>query len=198
MFDTRLRQLINPALNRMGAWIARSGIGANAITLTGAVLVVPLFYALLAQSWTLALTLLIANRLLDGLDGAVARIRGPSLWGGYLDSLCDYVFYIAVPLGFAFAAPANELSALILVASFTLTAVSFLALAAITAGRDLGHGDKAFTYSTGLMEGGETIAFFVAMCLFPALFPQLALVFAVLCLATVVQRLCMARRLLKA
>ena len=198
MFDTRLRQLIDPALNRMGALIAHSGISANAITLTGAVLVVPLFYALLAQSWTLALTLLIANRLLDGLDGAVARIRAPSLWGGYLDSLCDYVFYIAVPLGFAFAAPANELSALILVASFTLTAVSFLALAEIMAGRDLGLGSKAFTYSTGLMEGGETIAFFVAMCLFPQLFPQLALVFATLCLVTVLQRLWLARRLLKA
>jgi phosphatidylglycerophosphate synthase len=181
----------------MGAWIARSGIGANAITLTGAALVVPLFYALLAQSWMLALALLIANRLLDGLDGAVARIRGPSAWGGYLDSLCDYVFYIAVPLGFAFAAPANELSALILVSSFILTAVSFLALAAIMAGRDLGHGSKAFTYSTGLMEGGETIAFFIAMCLFPARFPILALVFAALCVATVAQRLWLARKLLR-
>jgi phosphatidylglycerophosphate synthase len=193
LFDTRLRQLIDPALNRMGAWIARSGIGANAITLTGAALVVPLFYALLAQSWMLALALLLANRLFDGLDGAVARIRGPSAWGGYLDSLCDYVFYIAVPLGFAFAAPANELSALILVASFTLTAVSFIARAAIMTGRDLGHGSKAFTYSTGLMEGGETIAFFIAMCLFPALFPQLALLFAVLCVVTVAQRLWQAR-----
>lgn len=193
MFDTRLRQLIDPALNRMGAWIARSGIGANSITLTGAALVVPLFYTLLLQNWLWALTLLLANRLLDGLDGAVARIKGPSAWGGYLDSLCDYVFYIAVPLGFAFAAPANELSALILVASFTLTAVSFLAFAAILAGRDLGHGTKAFTYSTGLMEGGETIAFFIAMCLFPALFPQLALLFAALCVVTVAQRLWQAR-----
>jgi phosphatidylglycerophosphate synthase len=193
LFDTRLRQLIDPALNRMGAWIARSGIGANAITLMGAALVVPLFYALLLQNWTWALALLLANRLLDGLDGAVARIKGPSAWGGYLDSLCDYVFYIAVPLGFAFASPANELSALILVASFTLTAVSFLALAAIMAGRDLGHGAKAFTYSTGFMEGGETIAFFIAMCLFPALFPQLALLFGALCVVTVAQRLWQAR-----
>ncbi len=197
MFDARLRKLIDPALNQMGAWIARSGIGANAITLTGVALVVPLFYSLLLQNWLTALALLAANRLLDGLDGAVARIRGPSAWGGYLDSLCDYVFYIGVPLGFAFAAPANELSALILIASFTLTAVSFLALAAIMAGRDLGHGAKEFTYSTGLMEGGETIAFFIAMCLFPALFPQLALLFAALCLATVGQRLWMARKQLR-
>jgi phosphatidylglycerophosphate synthase len=151
----------------------------------------------LLQNWAWALALLLANRLLDGLDGAVARIKGPSTWGGYLDSLCDYVFYVAVPLGFAFASPANELSALILVASFTLTAVSFLALAAIMTGRDLGHGAKAFTYSPGLMEGGETIAFFVAMCLFPDRFPQLALLFAALCLATVAQRLWLARRLLR-
>lgn len=198
MFDAQLRKLIDPALNRAATAIARSRVSANAITLAGAALVVPLFYALLLQQWQVALSLIIANRLLDGLDGAVARIRGPSLWGGYLDSLCDYLFYVAVPVGFAFAAPANELSALLLLASFTLTAVSFLALAAILAGRDLGHGDKAFSYSTGLMEGGETIGFFLAFCLFPALFPQLALVFAALCLLTVAQRLWMARKLLKA
>lgn len=198
MFDARLRKQIDPALNRLAVVTVRSGIGANAITLAGVALTIPLLCALLLQGWHLALALLLINRLLDGLDGAVARVRGPSAWGGYLDSLCDYVFYISVPLGFAFAAPANELSALILVAGFTLTAVSFLALAAIIAGRDLGHGDKAFTYSTGLMEGGETIAFFVAMCLFPALFPQLALLFAALCLVTVLQRLRQARLLLSA
>jgi phosphatidylglycerophosphate synthase len=197
LFDTRLRKLIDPPLNRIAELLVRGGVGANSITLAGAVLAIPLFYALIAQNWLLALLLLLANRLLDGLDGAVARLRGPSAWGGYLDSLCDYLFYIAVPLGFAFAAPANELSALILTASFTLTAVSFLALGAIMAGRDLGHGDKAFTYSTGLMEGGETIAFYVAMCLFPALFPQFALVFALLCLATVGQRLWKAHATLK-
>ncbi len=197
MFDTSLRRWIDPPLNRAGAIVARGGIGANAVTLAGAALVIPLFYALLIQNWIIALILIAVNRLLDGLDGAVARIRGPSAWGGYLDSLCDYLFYISVPLGFAFASPANELSALLLLASFTLTAVSFLALAAIIAGRDLGHGAKAFTYSTGLMEGGETIAFFLAMCLWPAYFPQLALVFAGLCLVTVLQRLWMARNILK-
>jgi phosphatidylglycerophosphate synthase len=196
LFDARLRKLIDPALNRIGGALARTGLGANAITLAGAVLVGPLVYALSQQAWGLALALLIANRLLDGLDGAVARVRGPSLWGGYLDSLCDYLFYIGVPLGFAFAAEANLMPALLLVASFTLTAVSFLALAAIIAGRDLGHGEKAFTYSTGLMEGGETIAFFVAMCLFPAHFLLLAIVFAALCLATVGQRLWLAHRVL--
>jgi phosphatidylglycerophosphate synthase len=196
MFDTRLRKLIDPALNAVGAKVAASGISANAITLLGAALVLPLIYALSQQAWLAALALLIANRLLDGLDGAVAHARGPSHWGGYLDSLCDFAFYVSVPLGFALADDANLLPALLLVASFTLTAVSFLALAAILAGRDLGHGDKAFTYSTGLMEGGETIAFFIAMCLLPAHFPLLAMIFAALCIGTVGQRLWLAHRLL--
>jgi phosphatidylglycerophosphate synthase len=196
MFDTRLRKLIDPALNAVGAKVAASGISANAITLLGAALVLPLIYALSQQAWLAALALLIANRLLDGFDGAVARARGTSHWGGYLDSLCDFAFYVSVPLGFALADDANLLPALLLVASFTLTAVSFLALAAILAGRDLGHGDKAFTYSTGLMEGGETIAFFIAMCLLPAHFPLLAMIFAALCIGTVGQRLWLAHRLL--
>jgi len=81
LFDARLRKLIDPPLNRIASLVVRSGVGANAITLAGAALVIPLFYALLAQNWLLALALLLANRVLDGLDGAVARLRGPTAWG---------------------------------------------------------------------------------------------------------------------
>lgn len=194
MFDARLRIAIDPALNRFAAIVSAAGISANMLTLFGACLVPPLVLALAQQNWWIALGLLALNRLADGLDGAVARQRGPSLWGGYLDSLCDYLFYVGVPLGFALADPGNALAALLLVASFTLTAVSFLAIAAIAAGSDLGHGRKAFTYSTGLMEGAETIAFFVLMCLVPDRFPVLAYLFSGLCLLTVVQRGRMARQ----
>ena len=195
MFDARLRIAIDPALNRLAAIVSAAGISANMLTLFGACLVPPLVLALAQQNWWIALGLLALNRLADGLDGAVARQHGSSLWGGYLDSLCDYLFYVGVPVGFALADPDNLLAALLLVASFTLTAVSFLALAAIVAGRDLGHKSKAFTYTSGLMEGGETIAFFVLMCVLPAHFPLLAGLFAGLCLLTVVQRLHLASRL---
>lgn len=197
MFDVQLRRLVDPVLERIAAAIAKSGLGANSVTIIGATVGVSAALAI-AHGQTLAgLALIILNRIMDGLDGALARRNGPSVWGGYLDSLCDFLFYVAVPVGFAYAAPANIWPALLLVASFTLTAVSFLALAAIMAGRDMGHGEKAFTYSTGLMEGGETIAFFILMCLFPAQFPILAMVFTALCLVTVGQRLWLAQRLLR-
>ncbi|MFN4039186.1 MAG: CDP-alcohol phosphatidyltransferase family protein, partial [Erythrobacter sp.] len=122
---------------------------------------------------------------------AVARVRGPSDLGGYFDIVADFAFYVAIPLAFGALAPANTLPALVLVASFVLTGVSFLAFATIAAKRGAetdAHGRKSFFYSTGLAEGGETIAVFIAMCLFPAWFGVIAYAYAGLCVLTVIQR----------
>ena len=192
MFDVALRRLVDPALIRVAGWVSGARISANALTISGAGLGLGAAFCIAQSHFAAALVFIVLSRIFDGLDGAIARINGPTELGGYLDILCDYVFYLSVPVAFAWIDPANQMPALILVASFTLTAVSFLAFAAI-AGRqptDGGkHGPKAFIYSTGLMEGGETIAFFVLFCLFPAYFPTLAIVFAMLCLLTVVQRM---------
>ena len=137
------------------------------------------------------LGLILANRLLDGLDGAVARANGPTVLGGYFDIVADFAFYVSVPLGFGLVDPANTQAALVLVASFVLTGVSFLAYAVIAAERGArtdAHGRKSFFYSTGLAEGGETIAVFIAFALFPAWFVPLAYAYAALCVLTVFQR----------
>jgi phosphatidylglycerophosphate synthase len=200
MFDAQLRHWIDPALDGLARMLAKTGVSANSMTVAGACVGISAAISIAQEAVLLGLSLLLLNRLMDGLDGAIARLAGPTEWGGYLDSLADYVFYVAIPIGFAFAAKPNIVPAQLLIASFTLTAVSFLALAAILARRevrDAGHSEKAFTYSTGLMEGGETIAFFIAMCLFPRYFPVLALVFAALCILTVIQRIWLARRLLR-
>ncbi len=200
MFDARLRRAIDPALNRLAAAMTKTGMSANALTVIGALLGTAAGLAIATQHYQFAVLLVITNRIADGLDGAIARINGPTLWGGYLDSIADYIFYIAVPVGFGLADASNLIPALLLVASFTLSAVGFLAYAAIAAKQGLGdepHGPKAFLYSTGLMEGGETIAFFIVMCAFPSYFSQLAMLFAGLCILTVVQRIWIARQRLR-
>lgn len=197
MFDSRLRPLIDPTLNRLGAALARRGVTANQLTLAGAVFGALAGVAIALGHPLAGLALILANRLLDGLDGAVARASRPTDFGGYLDIVCDYVFYLAVPLGFGFAAPQNLPYALVLVATFTLTAVSFLAYATLAAKRGVettAHGAKSFFYSTGLAEGAETILAFVLMCLLPSWFPLIATVFAGLCALTVIQRSLIARR----
>ena len=195
MLDAKLRPLIDPPLNAVGRALAGAGITANAITFAGLALGLAGAAAIALGHIGWGLALILANRVLDGLDGAVARARGPSDLGGYFDIVADFAFYVAVPVGFGILAPANTLPALVLVASFVLTGVSFLAFAVIAGKRGASteaHGKKSFFYSTGLAEGTETIAVFIAMCLFPAWFGALAYGYAALCVLTVFQRSAMA------
>ncbi len=195
MLDAKLRPLIDPPLNAIGRRLARAGVTANALTFTGLALGLAGAAAIALGQIGWGLALIIANRAADGLDGAVARARGPSDLGGYFDIVADFAFYVAVPVGFGFLSPANTLPALVLVASFVLTGVSFLAFAVIAGKRGAvteAHGRKSFFYSTGLAEGAETIAVFIAMCLWPAWFGTIAYGYAALCVLTVFQRSAMA------
>ena len=197
MFDVALRRFVDPALICVAGWIANTRMSANMLTISGAGLALGAAFFVTQSNFIAALGFILLNRIIDGLDGAVARVNGPTELGGYLDTICDYIFYISIPVAFGFIDPVNHIPALLLVASFTLTAVSFLAFAAIAARRardDSAHGPKALIYSTGLMEGAETISFFVLFCLFPSFFPTLAIIFAALCLLTVVQRFILAAK----
>ncbi|MEO9633347.1 MAG: CDP-alcohol phosphatidyltransferase family protein [Parasphingorhabdus sp.] len=196
MLDSRLRPLIDPPLNALGKGIARAGITANQVTIAGAAMGIGAGVAIGFRYYLLGLLLVLGSRVLDGLDGAVARATKQSDFGGYLDILCDFAFYVAVPIGFGFAASGNLPFALILVASFTLTGISFLAYAVMAAkhGRETNaHGKKSFFYNTGLAEGTETIIAFVLMCLLPAYFTTIATVYSAMCVVTVVQRTIAAR-----
>ncbi len=191
MFDALLRPVIDPPLNRLGRWLAAIGISANMLTFTGLAAGLGAAVAIAFGDLGLGLCLIIANRVLDGLDGAVARASQPTALGGYFDIVADFAFYVSIPLAFGVLETDNTLPALVLVASFVLTGISFLAFAVIAAERGeetTAHGQKSFFYSTGLAEGAETIAVFAAMCLLPAWFGVIAYIYAGLCALTVVQR----------
>jgi phosphatidylglycerophosphate synthase len=198
VFDIALRRVVDPILGQVAPLIANAGIRANQLTIAGAVIGIGAGTAIAYQAYSLALALVILNRIVDGLDGMVARIHGATPWGGYLDSVADFVFYAAVPVGFGLAQEGNLLSALLLTASFILTGVSFLAFAAIAAQYDIKQESqqKAFYYARGIIEGGETIAFFVIMCALPHLFAPLASILTGLCIVSVLHRLWLARRTL--
>lgn len=192
MLDPVLRRWMNPPLDRAGKWLAERGVSANAVSLGGlaiGLLAVPL---LAYGRHELALGAILLNRLLDGLDGAIARRRGVTAFGGYLDIVCDMAFYAAIPVGFALASSGNALWAAVLLASFVCTASSFLGRAVMAAQRsepdDGRRGTKSFFYAAGIVEGTETVIAFVLFCLFPAGFPWLAGLFAVLCFWTAAVR----------
>ncbi len=192
MIDAQLVPLQRLALTPLARVLACRGVSADTLTLAGfgiGVLAIP---ALALGQWALAAASILANRLFAGLDGTVARIKGPTERGAFLDVALDFVFYALVPLGFALHDPVqNGLPAAVLIASFVGTGSSFLAFAAVAS--RLGKSSTAFPakgiyYLGGLTEGFETIVLFGLMCLFPASFPVLALIFAAACGVTTVLR----------
>ncbi|QIE57613.1 CDP-alcohol phosphatidyltransferase family protein [Pikeienuella piscinae] len=199
MFDSRLRKLIDPPLDRLGGALARAGVGANSVTLAGFALGL-LAVALIAFGLPLAaLVPLLLGRLADGLDGAIARTAGRTDFGGFLDITCDFIVYGAVPLGFVLADPvANGAAGAVLLASFYANGSAFLAFAAVAERRGMesrAQGAKTLYYVGGLLEGGETIALFVLFCLFPSWFAPLAWGFGALCFVSAGARMLLAWRI---
>ena len=199
MLDGAMRRVIDPVVNRWGQALAARGWTANGVTVLGLVLGLAAA-GVLALGWpsSVALGVLLASRLADGLDGAVARATRKTDFGGYLDIVCDFIFYGAIPLAFALRDPAaNGIAAAFLLMSFYANGSSFLAYAILAAKRGMetsDRGEKSLYFTPGLLEGTETIGFFVLLCLWPGGFAMLAYVFSALCFYTCVSRIWLAWR----
>ena len=193
MIDRQTTALIRPALEGLARQLVRLGIGADALTFAGLAVGWAAAGAIALQAFWLGAALILVSRLFDGLDGAVARATTPTDRGGFLDISLDFLFYPAIPLAFAIADPAaNALAAAVLLAAFVGTGTCFLAFATIAAKRSLTSVDypgKSFYFLGGLTEATETLAFFIAMCLWPQHFAALALLFAAMCAVTIATRI---------
>ena len=188
---------MNQLLNPIGQRLAVVGLTANHVTIIG------LFFGLSAaacvafQLFDIAFWLIFLSRLADGLDGAVARASITTDFGGYLDIVCDFVFYSSIPLAFAAAQPENAPASAFLIFSFIGTASSFLAFAILAEKHNISteiRGKKAFYYLGGLTEGAETILLLLAMVTWPSYFVLMAFGFGLLCWVTTITRIYAAYR----
>jgi phosphatidylglycerophosphate synthase len=185
-------RLVKTPLNYAAGGLLRYGCKPDWVSITSFCIGIGALPALYLQMYGLALVCILANRIGDGLDGALARMTKTSDAGGFLDIVLDFIFYSAVVLGFALANPeANGLAASALLFTFVGTGSSFLAFG-IMAERhgivDIIYPHKGIYYLGGLAEGTETLVCFVLFCLFPAHFPLLAYCFAAVCLVTMLTR----------
>ncbi len=193
MLDRHAMKLFKPVIDRTALEIKKKGYSADQVTFTGFGLGLFAALCIALGFYPFAMLPLLASRALDGLDGAVARAGVATDRGAFIDIGLDFVFYASIPLAFGLADPsANALAAATLLAAFVGTGASFLAYAIIAEKRGLKSTEyptKSFYYLGGLAEGTETIACFVAMCLWPKHFAVLAYFYAVLCLITTITRL---------
>ncbi len=203
MFDQRLRetkeQIFAPFGRRLGGVIGPMGLTATnlAFTLISA--------ALAAFGWRwLAVGAWLVGRLCDGLDGVVARDQSRQTdLGGYLDIMADTVGYAAVPFGVAVFQDNAQvwMWCAVLLGAFYVNTMSWTYLAAIAEKRSRGaaaQGESTTVHMpTGLIEGAETIVFFVVFLGWPSLVEWWFAAMAALVIVTVVQRMVWATRNLR-
>lgn len=193
MLDRAATALLRPLLDGMAVGLRRMKVGADALTWTGFAIGIGSATAIALSAYATGLLLMLASRLCDGLDGAVARQTQATDRGAFLDIALDFVFYASIPLAFAVAdPPGRALAAAALLAAFVGTGASFLAYAVLAERRGMAsaaYPRKGFYYLGGLTEASETLICFALMCLLPGWFSVLAYTFALLCAVTFVTRI---------
>ena len=194
MFDEKLRPVIDPFLVQSGKICLRFGLTPNMLTVTGFIIGLCCGVLICVEAYGWALAALLLSRICDGLDGAVARLTQPTDFGGYLDIVCDFLFYAFVPFCFALSHPEQAAAAAFLILSFVGTGTSFLAYSILDAKQTTSNvpqlkRTKSFAYLGGLTEGTETIAVFVLILLYPTYFTVFALLFGFLCWLTTAYRI---------
>ena len=203
MIDRAVRPMKDRLLEPLAAVAPR---WCGPLVLTVAALVAGLAAAATAAAGLIAwsVTLWLVGRLLDGLDGAVARRRGTSSdLGGYLDILADTTVYAAVPIGVAVAVAdrAAWIAVAVLLATLYVNVVSWAYLAALLEKRRAGavaNGEPTSVHMpAGLVEGAETIVLYTLMLAVPSLAVVWFVLMAALVAVTVVGRAVCAPRALR-
>ena len=194
MRDLALRQYKDRWLQPIADQALFAGIHPNLVSLAALLVGLSAAGAVVAHAYWLGLGLWIANRVLDGLDGVVARLYAKqSDFGGYLDLFFDFIIYLAIPVAFVVAAPTPAalwgLAALL--ASYYLNTMSWMGLAALleTPNASTATPQTTLEMPAGLIEGAETILLYALFYMRPQQISLLFFVMAALVMFTALQRL---------
>ena len=168
----------------------------NQMTILGFILGFFMCILIFFQFYFAALALLLLNRFCDGLDGTMARLTTPTPLGGYLDIVSDFTIYSGFILAFGFSNSSYIYLSMVLLFLYIGTGTTFLAKAAIQTQLDkisetnntIEELPKSFHYTSGLVEGTETIIFMVLCLLLPNFFVLISIIFGILCLITFISR----------
>lgn len=180
------------------------GVSPTAITVLAGVVGVAAATAAAYQQYPLALGLWIANRVLDGLDGTLARVTGKqSDLGAYLDIVVDMVIYAAIPFGLALGSdlPDAFVALSLLLSSFYINGATWMFLSSLLEKRNQGANAQGQLTTViiprGLIEGMETFVFFSLFFIFPQWLTGLYYLMAGLVVLTSIQRVAWAIQRLK-
>lgn len=199
MLDTPFRARFAVWTAPLARGLVRAGVHPIAITLVAFGLTLPAAWLVATGRPALGLGIWLVSRVLDGLDGVVARQGGTaSAFGGYLDITLDMAGYSAMAVGFALAHPGLQLAFLLILVGYVLCGTSVLALSSILEAKraQLPGNDRSLQLTPGYAEAGETSLIYTLWVLLPSEVSWLAWVWVAVLFATVIERTVLAKRLL--
>jgi phosphatidylglycerophosphate synthase len=182
MFDPILRRLAAPLLARGATPL--SAVGADLVSLAGFAVGIAVIPAIARHAYGVGLVLLLLNRLIDALDGAVARQTRATGRGAFLDATLDLIVFTGVPFAFALAEPSHALAAVFLVFAIAASGAASVFLNA--------QGWSVAGFVGRIMEDTELTLAFAIACLMPAWFGIVAYVAGALCFLTAGARIAFA------
>ena len=194
MLDEWLRTLKERVLLPVVKAVARTGVSPTQLTLLGFAFGLGCCGAAAVGRWWLASALWWAGRILDGLDGSLARFTGQqSDFGGYVDIMCDFVVYSLVPVAVVWRteqhSPAAWLTLALLLSSYFVNAAGLFMLSSLLEKRSLQRKLTSVAMPRGLVEGAETLVCYQLFLLFPHAITALMALFCGAVVATIVHRL---------
>ena len=185
MLDTRARTLLEAPLERLSGLLDRPHVTPDRLTLLGLVLGVGSAVAAGRSLWWLALALWLVSRLLDGLDGALARRRRRANGGqdggagGFLDITADFLVYGSFVVGVALGSGGSLTPFLLVLLAYYVNGAAFLAFSSIAERRGVPIADgRSLSFIGGLAEGTETVFVHSLWCVIPEYAAQIAWVWA--------------------
>ncbi len=202
MLDTIARPLKNRLLQPIASRLA-DRVHPGVITLASALFGILAAVAVAEGRFDAGLLAWTVNRILDGLDGAVAREGGrQSDFGGYVDILADFMVYGAIPIGVAihFATAESWLATSVMLATFYVNSASWMYLSALLEKRSAGVGktgeETSIAMPDALVGGTETLLLFTSFLVLPAFASRIFWLTAILTALSILQRIAWAVRFL--
>lgn len=209
MLDSRVRRALAPTLDRAGAVLADAGVPPLVLTGAGFAAGAGACVAVGLHAWTAALVLWLANRMLDGLDGPVARRHGATDLGGFLDIVADFAVYAGFVVALAVAVPDARIACLALLCAYYVSGTAFLALSSLLERRGVGMDEaidrtagryfdgRSLRFVGGLAEGTETVVVYVLFTVLPQHAAVIAWTFTAAVAVTASQRVALGIALLR-
>jgi len=111
-----------------------------------------------------SISLMIISFLIDTLDGPVARLEGPTVFGGILDLFCDRTVEVSIIIAIVSTDTLNLIyPGLFSLGSIILCLSMFLIVGSLFENKSADEKSKVIRYRKGLIERSETFLFLLGI-----------------------------------